>query len=72
MTSVKLGEHKWRDGSCERREEQPGSVNLCVVTLTGLPYASDFGAGPRGTTKMLVDGAGSIKLTKASFFESLT
>jgi hypothetical protein len=59
MSDVK-GQHDRRNGLSERRERKSGyvhgNIGPCLIT--------DAVLGPRGTLKMLVDGAGQIKMTK--------
>jgi hypothetical protein len=54
------GQHDRRNGLSERRERKSGyvhgNIGPCLIT--------DAVLGPRGTLKMLVDGAGQIKMTK--------
>ena len=59
MSDVK-GQHDRRNGLSERRERKSG----CVHGNIGPCLITDATLGPRGTLKMLVDGAGQIKMTK--------
>ena len=54
------GQHHRRNGLSECREREPG----CVGGNIGPFLITDAVSGPRGTLKMLVDGAGQIKMTK--------
>jgi hypothetical protein len=56
-----VGQHNGRDGPRKRRKEQSWLVSMYQVDyLRNLSRPK----GPRGTLKMLVDGAGQIKMTK--------
>lgn len=55
-----LGQYQWSDGTCECSQREfrlvARSNTISIIFIHSI--------GPRGTLKMLVDGAGQIKMTK--------